>query len=236
MIRAQVSWWPGNVSVGGTHVHHLVWGICAMMICGYVGLVVQPDSPWQEIMAVLFAIGTGLTLDEFALWLELKDVYWSQDGRKSVDAMIIAGCIAGMLLVGYTAWIEVATDVEDAAVAFVGFATVTGLVVALVNASKEKFAMAALALLAWPFARPVGDPAREAELVLGAPPLRRREDGAGARALPRPRRARGSRLPILRRPPAGHAATLDRCATLREPMNLRLDSLALLLLLPLPGE
>ena len=44
---------------------------------------------------MFFAIGMGLTLDEFALWLELKDVYWEKDGRKSIDAMIIAGCAAG---------------------------------------------------------------------------------------------------------------------------------------------
>ena len=78
LIHKQVRWWPGNVSVGGTHVHHLVWGIFAMMIFGYLGIVFQPDSPWREIVAVLFAIGMGLTLDEFALWLELKDVYWTR--------------------------------------------------------------------------------------------------------------------------------------------------------------
>ena len=65
MIHKQVSWWPGNVSVGGTHVHHLVWGICAMMIFGYLGVVHQPDSPWREIVTVLFGVGMGLTLDEF---------------------------------------------------------------------------------------------------------------------------------------------------------------------------
>ena len=59
MIRAQVSWWPGNVSVGGTHVHHLVWGIFALMIFGYIGVVHGPHSPWREIVAVLFGIGPG---------------------------------------------------------------------------------------------------------------------------------------------------------------------------------
>ena len=49
-------------------------------------------SPWREIVTVFFAIGMGLALDEFALWVELKDVYWEKEGRKSVDAMIIAGC------------------------------------------------------------------------------------------------------------------------------------------------
>ncbi len=55
-----------------------------MMVFGYVGLVVQPGSPWHEIVTVLFGIGIGLTLDEFALWLELKDVYWEQR-RTQVD-------------------------------------------------------------------------------------------------------------------------------------------------------
>src|SRR3954469_22220314 len=74
MIRAQVSWWPGNVETkGGTHVHHLVWGILLILICGYVGVAVAPSAPWRQIVAVLFGIGMGLTLDEFALWLNLKD-------------------------------------------------------------------------------------------------------------------------------------------------------------------
>ncbi len=150
MIRKQVSWWPGNVSVGGTHVHHLVWGICAMMIFGYLGIVFQPDSPWREIVTVLFAIGMGLTLDEFALWVELKDVYWEKDGRKSLDAMFIAGCVAGALLVGISAWAQLADDVKDGVVAFVGAFGVIGVVVALVNAAKEKFGMAILGLFIWP--------------------------------------------------------------------------------------
>ena len=69
MIRAQVSWWPGNVQVGGTHIHHLVWGILLLLICGYAGAVIRPDEPWEEIAIIGFGIGAGLTLDEFALWL-----------------------------------------------------------------------------------------------------------------------------------------------------------------------
>ena len=81
-----------------------------MMIFGYVGVVHQPGSPWWEIVTVFFAIGMGLALDEFALWVELKDVYWEKDGRKSIDAMIIAGCAAGVLLVGFSAWVTLADD------------------------------------------------------------------------------------------------------------------------------
>jgi hypothetical protein len=147
LIRKQVSWWPGNVSVGGTHVHHLVWGIFAMMIFGYVGIVFQPDSPWREIIAVLFAIGMGLALDEFALWLELKDVYWSREGRKSVDAMIVAGCIVGALTVGFSAWVALADDVADGITAFVGVEGLLGIIVALVNVSKDKLWWALASLL-----------------------------------------------------------------------------------------
>ncbi len=150
MIRKQVSWWPGNVSVGGTHVHHLVWGICAMMIFGYVGIVIQPDSPWHEIVTVLFAIGMGLTLDEFALWVELKDVYWEKEGRKSIDAMIVAGCLAGMLVVGFSSWAQLADKVGDTVLAAVGFWGLVGIVLALVCAAKEKFWTALGSLFIWP--------------------------------------------------------------------------------------
>jgi hypothetical protein len=152
MIRAQVSWWPGNVSVGGTHVHHLVWGIVAMMIFGYIGVVHQPESPWREIVTVFFAIGTGLALDEFALWVDLKDVYWSKQGRKSVDAMIIAACVAGLGTVGFSAWVTLGDDVETGVFAAVGFFGMIGVAIGLVNAAKEKFAMALIGLLFWPAA------------------------------------------------------------------------------------
>jgi hypothetical protein len=152
MIRAQVSWWPGNVSVGGTHIHHLVWGIILLLIVGYIGVAIEPSTPWQEAAAVLFGIGTGLTLDEFALWLNLKDVYWSQQGRRSIDAVIVAAALAGIVLIGFKAWVDVATRVEDAAFAAVGGVGILGIVLALVNFSKEKFATG-LAALVFP---PVG--------------------------------------------------------------------------------
>jgi hypothetical protein len=101
MIRAEVSWWPGNVSPKGVHIHHLVFGIVAMMIAGFVGFAVQPDDPWIELLAALFGVGMGLTLDEFALWLYLEDVYWSEEGRNSVDAVIFAAIIGGGLVVGF---------------------------------------------------------------------------------------------------------------------------------------
>jgi hypothetical protein len=101
MIRAEVSWWPGNVSPGGLHIHHLVFGIVGMMLAGFLGFVLQPASPWLEILAGAFGIGMGLTLDEFALWLYLDDVYWAEEGRSSVDAVIFAAIIGGGVIVGF---------------------------------------------------------------------------------------------------------------------------------------
>jgi hypothetical protein len=142
MIRAQVKWWPGNVKVGGTHIHHLVWGILLLLACGYVGVAIHPGDPWRDIVAALFGIGTGLTLDEFALWLNLKDVYWSKEGRASIDAVVIAAAISGVLLISLRGWIDVTTEVADAVEALVGGIGVVGVILALVNAAKEKFGMA----------------------------------------------------------------------------------------------
>jgi hypothetical protein len=77
LIRRNVRWWPGNLEVKGTHVHHLVWGILLLLLVGYMGIALEPASPWQEVLAILFGIAAALTLDEFALWLNLRDVYWS---------------------------------------------------------------------------------------------------------------------------------------------------------------
>ncbi|HEY6671865.1 MAG TPA: hypothetical protein VIZ91_05105 [Solirubrobacterales bacterium] len=146
MIRAQVSWWPGNVDVGGTHIHHLVWGILLLLICGYVGVAIHPGDPWRDFIAVGFGIGTGLTLDEFALWLNLKDVYWSKQGRRSIDAVIVAAAVAGIVLVGLRGWIDATTEVADAIQAVVGSIGLLAIIVALVNAAKEKFGIATLSI------------------------------------------------------------------------------------------
>jgi len=99
IIRSEsVSWWPGNVeSESGVHVHHLVFGIVTMMIAGTLGFVADGRAPFTEICALGFGIGVGLTIDEFALWVHLEDVYWEKEGRSSIDATVIAA--AAMLLI-----------------------------------------------------------------------------------------------------------------------------------------
>jgi hypothetical protein len=98
MRSPKVPWWPGSVvSDSGVHLHHLVFGIVTMMIAGALGFLALGESPYTEICAFAFGIGAGLTIDEFALWVYLDDVYWAEEGRSSIDATVIAA--AGMLLV-----------------------------------------------------------------------------------------------------------------------------------------
>jgi hypothetical protein len=101
MRNPKVTWWPGSIETeGGLHVHHLVFGIVLMLFAGFL-MAIQLDSPWFELAAAAFGIGAGLTLDEYALWLHLEDVYWAEEGRRSVDAVIIAAIVGGLLLMGF---------------------------------------------------------------------------------------------------------------------------------------
>ncbi|MGB1583089.1 MAG: hypothetical protein ACPHCI_04800 [Solirubrobacterales bacterium] len=101
-LGRSTTWWPGSVVTDdGVHLHHLVWGICTMMAAGVLGFALHEQSPWFETFAVLFGIGMGLTIDEFALWIYLKDVYWAEEGRKSIDAAVYAAALIGLLLLGF---------------------------------------------------------------------------------------------------------------------------------------
>jgi hypothetical protein len=102
MRSPKVPWWPGSIETGGgLHIHHLVFGIVTMMLAGFLGFVLQPNSPWTEIFAAAFGVGVGLTIDEFALWLHLEDVYWAEEGRSSVDAAIVATIVGAGFVLGY---------------------------------------------------------------------------------------------------------------------------------------
>jgi hypothetical protein len=80
-----------NVSSGGLHIHHLVWGILLLLVIGYIWLIEAgiTSSLLSSITAIAYGVGAALTLDEFALWLNLQDVYWTGTGRESIDAVVI---------------------------------------------------------------------------------------------------------------------------------------------------
>jgi hypothetical protein len=89
-----------DTSVGGLHIHHEVYGIFLLLISGTAQFTYLPQPPVREVLAVLFGVGAALTLDEFALWLHLRDVYWSQAGRQSVDAVLVAAVVGTLLFLG----------------------------------------------------------------------------------------------------------------------------------------
>lgn len=101
MIRRKVRWWPGNVTPGGLHIHHVVFGLVLMCLGGIGGLSVQdPRSALAAASAAVFGIGAALVLDEFALVLHLDDVYWTEQGRLSVDTVFMAVALCGLGLLG----------------------------------------------------------------------------------------------------------------------------------------
>jgi hypothetical protein len=98
-------WWPPrNISgKGGTHIHHAVFGVILVLLSGVAMISMAVDGGVREftVAAVFFGIGAALVLDEFALILHLEDVYWSEDGRTSVDAVFVAVAVAGLLVMGF---------------------------------------------------------------------------------------------------------------------------------------
>lgn len=98
MIRAGIGPFH-NVSSGGLHIHHLVWGILLLLLVGYVWLIQEgtgegrSPSWFSRSTAVAYGVGAALTLDEFALWLNLQDVYWAGQGRESIDAVVLFAAV-----------------------------------------------------------------------------------------------------------------------------------------------
>jgi hypothetical protein len=100
MTRA-FTWWPGGVETGsGVHLHHFVWGIFLMLGSGFVGIGLHLHKPWGGIVAGVFGTGAGLTLDEFALWTRMEDVYWGEKGRSSLEAVVIVATVGLLVVIG----------------------------------------------------------------------------------------------------------------------------------------
>jgi len=101
----------GWVMVGGRHIHHLVWGILLLLFVGYMELAEfgtgsSPSSIFaSRLISISFGIGAALTLDEFALWLNLNaDAYWTRQGRESIDAVILFGALLAIGAWGAPIW------------------------------------------------------------------------------------------------------------------------------------
>lgn len=100
LIRSGQTRLLSDLTLASTHIHHQVFGILLLIGTGIVLISATPQGAALNIAAAVFGVGTSLTLDEFALWLHLQDVYWSREGRKSVDAIFCVLAVTGVLIGG----------------------------------------------------------------------------------------------------------------------------------------
>lgn len=107
-----------DVSMHGRHIHHLVWGIILLLTIGYawlleVGTGAMAKSQWMgRITSMFFGVAAALTLDEFALWLNLRDVYWEREGRESFEALALFGGILAIGVFGRSFWRGIVTELR----------------------------------------------------------------------------------------------------------------------------
>lgn len=101
-----------NIVTGsGLHIHHLFWGILLLMVVGFAALATR-DPAWHLRIAVVFGCAMALTLDEFALWLRLADVYWTREGLASIKAAAVAAAVLALLAFGEPFWRAVWRDLS----------------------------------------------------------------------------------------------------------------------------
>lgn len=93
-----------NITPGGRHIHHMTLGIAGLLTVGYLWMLevgINEERWSSRVTASAYGCGAALTLDEFALWLNLSDVYWQRQGKESLEALAIFG---GLLAAGLVGW------------------------------------------------------------------------------------------------------------------------------------
>ncbi|MER7930641.1 MULTISPECIES: hypothetical protein [unclassified Streptomyces] len=103
----------GNIKAGDVHIHHVVPGVVLSVLGGFGAVASSRYGVGSAIFAIVFGIGAGLVLDEFALILYLDDVYWTEAGRKSVEAVVLTAALVGFVLAGFSPFgVDGLTDSE----------------------------------------------------------------------------------------------------------------------------
>jgi ABC-type multidrug transport system fused ATPase/permease subunit len=148
-MTRRFTWWPGGVETSdGMHLHHFVWGIFLMLGAGFLGLGLHLSEPWGGIVAAVFGVGAGFTLDEFALWTRMEDVYWREEGRSSLDAVAVVATVGALVVIGVRPF-----ELDDPGSAVtVSSVIAVSLIAAVVAILKGRIALGAIGV----FLLPVG--------------------------------------------------------------------------------
>ena len=143
---------PGNLSLGSTRIHHMVPGIFLLLGAGFAEIAFDPDPPpwlWW-LIPTAFGVGAALVLDEFALWLLLRDVYWTEEGRRSIDAVIVAAVLIAMVSLGAPFWGRVIEGANPAGGTTIVTYHVLSVATAIVCLAKGKWVTGVVGFLLWP--------------------------------------------------------------------------------------
>lgn len=142
-----------DVDTHGLHIHHSVPGLILLLLGALLAISAPPDVPWREIAAVLIGVGASLVLDEFALILHLQDVYWTAEGRESVQAVALVTACMAMFLVGLSPFgVDDMGAIEGAVRGLTTATIVASVVSVIVCAMKGKYRFALLAIFVPPIA------------------------------------------------------------------------------------
>ena len=143
---------PGDLSLGSLRIHHMVPGIFLLLGAGFAEIAFDPDPPpwlWW-LIPTAFGVGAALVLDEFALWLHLRDVYWTEEGRRSIDAVIVATVLIAMVALGAPFWGRVIRGADPAGGVLIVAYHVLSVATALVCLAKAKWVTGVVGFLLWP--------------------------------------------------------------------------------------
>lgn len=141
-----------DITVGGVHIHHQVWGIGLVLGAAFLEFRFQPGTPWVEVLGIAFGAGAALMLDEFALTLYMRDVYWTAEGRASVNAVLLA-LVVGSLMVLATSPLQL-EDYNDGSRLVLSIGLVGHTITSSIAFLKSKWVCGTLGLFI-PFIGPV---------------------------------------------------------------------------------
>ena len=144
----------GNLTIGKTRIHHMVPGIFLLLGAGFVSVALDPEMPWflWWLLPTAFGCGAALVLDEYALWLHLRDVYWTEEGRRSIDAVIVAAALGGMVALGAPFWGRVISGADPAGGALIVAYHALSVICAVICLAKGKLIVGVIGFLLWPVA------------------------------------------------------------------------------------